>query len=133
MSPESPRLRALRMLLMMDATVLVVLGAALVLAPRGVEQAFHFKEMPTGVTYLIGLWGVMMATLGIGYGFAAFDPASSGVWVIVGIARGALESVFGAVCVARGVVAWEQAGFGIILTAFIALSFAVLYPRKESS
>jgi hypothetical protein len=134
MSPDnSPRIRALRMLLMMDATVLVLLGALFIFAPRQIEAAFHFRDLPAGVDYLVGLWGCCLATLGIGYGIAAFDPRRHVAWVQVGIARGSLEVVFGAICIARGVVTWPQASFGIIVAAFIAGAYLVLYPRKEAA
>jgi hypothetical protein len=132
MPSESPRLRALRMLLMMDATVLILLGVALVFAPRSIEHAFHFPNLPAGVSYLVGLWGATMATLGVGYAMVASDPARSGVWVCMGIARGIAECIVGAVCVLRGIVTWDQAGFGTIIAGFIALAYAMLHPRKEA-
>ncbi len=132
MSPEnSPRIRALRMLMMMDAVVLAGLGVLFIAVPRRIEAVFHFQNLPPGVDYMIGLWGCVFATLGLGYGVAAVDPRRHVLWVQVGIARGLLEVAFGAVCVARGVATWDQAGFGITVAAFIAAAYAALYPRKE--
>src|SRR2546426_652602 len=127
---NSPRMRALRMLLVLDATVLFLLGALFIFLPRQVEAAFHFQNLPEGVSYLIGLWGCVFATLAVGYGVAALDPVRHVVWVQVGIARGALEVILGAVYVARGVVTWQQAGFGIIIAALISTAYIALYPRS---
>ncbi len=128
---DSPRMRALRMLLMADGTVLFLLGVLILMFPRQVLAAFHFTDLPEGVSYLIGLWGCALVTFGIGYAIAATDAARHLVWIQIGIARGLLEAVFGAWCVTRQLVTWEQAGFGIILAAFVALAYLVLYPRKE--
>jgi hypothetical protein len=133
MQPDhSPRIRALRMLMMMDAVVLVGLGALFIAAPRRIEAAFHFQNLPAGVDYMIGLWGCVFATLGFGYAFAAPDPRRHVLWVQMGIARGLLEVVFGAISVARQIVSWQQVSFGIIVATFIAVAYAVLYPRKEA-
>ena len=132
MTPEdSPRIRSLRMFMMMDAVVLTGLGALFIAMPRRIEAAFHFQNLPAGVDYMIGLWGCVFATLGLGYALAAVDPRRNVLWVQMGIARGVLEAVFGATCALRGVVTWEQASFGIFTAVFIAAAYVVLYPRKE--
>lgn len=123
------KLTLLRYLLMLDAAVLFLLGALLICAPRSIEAAFHFQDLPIAVSYLIGLWGCVFATLGIGYLVAATDPVRHVVWVQVGIARGALECLLGVLYLARGVVTWQQAAFGIITAAFITTAYLVLYPR----
>src|SRR2546430_15641701 len=104
----------LRILLALDGAMLFLLGALLILSPRHVEAAFRFKDLPEGVSYIISLWGCILATMAIGYGVASTDPIRHLVWVQVGIARGALECVLGTIYLARGVVTWQQAGFGII-------------------
>src|SRR2546426_834453 len=124
------RLDALRIFLALDAAILFVLGALLIFAPKRVEWAFHFKDLPDGVSYIIGLWGCVLATMAIGYAVAATNPLRHVVWVQVGIARGALECVLGAVYLARGIVTWQQAGAGIIVAAFITIAYLVLYPRR---
>ena len=96
----------LPILLAMDAVVLFLLGLLLILEPKQVELAFHFKDLPGGVSYIIGLWGCVLATMAIGYAVAAMDPIRHLVWVQVGIARGALECILGAIYLARGVVTW---------------------------
>ena len=120
----------LRYLLMIDAAVLILLGALLIFAPAQVERAFHFKDLPPAVGYLIGLWGCVVATLGIGYVVAAMNPIRHVVWVQVGIARGLLECGLGVVYLARGIVTFQQAGFGIMVAALISTAYIVLYPRK---
>ena len=120
----------LRILLALDGAVLFLLGALLILAPRQVEAAFHFKDLPAGVSYIIGLWGCVMVTMAVGYGVASTDPIRHAVWVQVGIARGALECILGALYLAQGIVTWPQAGFGILLAALMTAPYIVLYPRK---
>ena len=129
---NSPRMRALRMLLMADGTALFLLGALVLVFPRQTLAAFHFTNLPEGVNYLIGLWGCALATFGIGYAVAATDATRHVIWVQIGIARGVLEAAFGGWCVARGLVTWEQGGFGIILAGFVAIAYLVLYPGKEN-
>ena len=130
---DSPRIRALRMLMMMDGVVLTGLGALFITVPRRIEVAFHFQNFPPGVDYMVGLWGCAFATLGLGYVLAAVEPRRNVIWVQMGIARGVLEVVFGAMCVFRQVITWEQGAFGIFTAAFIAAAYAVLYPRKEAA
>lgn len=120
------------MLLALDATLLFLLGATFMALPRRVEQAFHFQDLPDGVSYLIGLWGCALATLAIGYALAARNPARHVAWIQVAIARGALECVFGAVCLSRGVVMWQQAGFGILVAGAISIAYIALYPQPEN-
>jgi hypothetical protein len=124
------KLTLLRYLLMLDAAVLFLLGALLIFVPRQVEVAFGFKDLPVAVSYLIGLWGCVFVTLGIGYVVAATQPLRHLVWVQVAIARGALECLLGFVYLARGVVTWQQAAFGIIAAALITVAYIVLYPRS---
>lgn len=124
------KLSPLRVLLVLDAAVLFLLGALLMLAPRRVEFAFQFKDLPEGVSYIIGLWGCVLVTLAIGYAVAATDPIRHVVWVQVGIARGALECILGVLYLTQGVVGWQQAGFGIVVAALITLAYIVFYPRQ---
>src|SRR5437660_7661109 len=125
------KLTLLRYLLMVDAAVLFLLGACLIFAPRWLEMAFHFQDLPGAVSYLIGLWGCVFMTLGFGYVIAATHPIRHLVWVQVGIARGALECLLGMVYLARGVVTWRQAAFGIVTAAVITGAYAALYPRRH--
>ena len=125
-----PPLQLLRFLLKLDAAVLLMLGGLLILVPKQVELTFQFKDLPAGVSYVIGLWGCVMATMGIGYLVAASNPIRHIVWVQVGITRGALECVVGLVYLARGIVTFAQAGSGIILAALFTVGYIVLYPRE---
>ncbi len=115
---------------MLDATVLLLLGAVLILAPEPVERAFQFQNLPAAAAYLIGMWGCVFATLGIGYAVAATDPLRHRVWVQVGIARGGLECLLGLFYLFCGIVTFQQAGLGIILAGIMALAYVALYPRK---
>jgi hypothetical protein len=133
MTPEdSPRIRALRMLMVMDAVVLTGLGILFIAVPHRILAAFHFQNLPQGVDYLIGLWGCVFATIGLGYALAAVAPRRNVLWVQMGIARGVLEAVFGIACGLRGVVTWEQVSFGIFTAVCIAAAYLVFYPRKEA-
>jgi hypothetical protein len=124
------KLTLLRYLLTLDAVVLFLLGAFLICAPGRVETAFHFQNLPDAVAYIIGMWGCVFATLGIGYAIAATNPLRNLAWVQVGIARGALECVLGVVYLLRGTVTFQQAGLGIVLAGLMALAYVVLYPRQ---
>lgn len=123
------RLTLLRYLLILDAVVLLLLGALLIFLPRSIEAAFHFTELPVAVSYLIGLWGSVFVTLAVGYLVAATDPLRHVIWVQVGIARGGLEALIGVTYLARGVVSWQQAAFGLFTAIFITVAYLVLYPR----
>ncbi len=123
----------LRNLLLLDAAVLLLLGLLLIFAPRHVELAFGFKDLPAGMDYVLGLWGCVLVTLGMGYVVAASDPIRHTVWVQVGIARGALECILGLTCLARGIVTFQQAGFGIIIAGLITFAYLILYPRVSQN
>ena len=122
-------MRGLRILLVLDAAVLFWLGVAFIAAPGHIAALFGFRDLPTGVHYLIGMWGCVLATMALGYAVAASDPVRHVVWVQVGIARGTLECLFGLISVLRGVVTWQQAGFGTLVAALVALAYLALYPR----
>lgn len=126
-------LRWLRMVLILDASVLLLLGFFLIFMPGRLETVFHFENLPNGVRYLLGLWGCAFATLGFGYTVAATDPWRHVVWVQMGIARGALECLLGIYYVAQGLVTFQQAGVGIIIAGAIAAGYTVLYPRPGSN
>ena len=129
-SDDSPRIRALRMLMAMDGTVLALLGVAFLCCPAQIEAAFHFQDVSSSVNFLIGLWGCALLTLGIGYGVASIDPIANRLWITIGILRGAIEALFGWWCLTRGIVSWKQSGLTILLAAFMALAYLVLYPRQ---
>jgi hypothetical protein len=121
----------LRLLLVLDALVLFALGTTFIFAPKQVLLAFHFNDLPDGVSYIIGLWGCVLLTMAMGYTVAATNPIRHLVWVQVGIARGALECVLGLVYLARGIVTWPQAIFGIVVAALMTIAYLALYPRRR--
>ena len=128
---ETPRIRAVRVLMVMDAVLLLALGLGFVLRPAVVARVFHFDGLSTGAEFFIGMWGCVFLSLAAGYALAAARPARNVVWVRAGIVRGGLEAAFGLVCVARGVVTWEQARFAVMVGAAVALAYAVWHPRRE--
>lgn len=121
----------LRLLLVLDALVLFALGAVFIFAPQQVQLAFHFSDLPVVVNYIIGLWGCGLLTMSLGYAVAATNPIRHLVWVQVAIARGALECLLGIVYLARGVVTWQQAVFGIVVAALMTVAYIAVYPRKR--
>jgi len=123
------KLTLLRSVLMLDAVVLAALGVLLIFEPSRLEMFFHFNDLPPTVSYLIGLWGCVMLSLAAAYALVSRDPIRHRMWIDIGIVRALIETVFGAVCLARGTVNFSQAGFGTILAASLAIVYIVLYPR----
>ena len=133
MASQSPvRLRMLRALLAVDAAVLVAFGGLFMALPGRVTLAFGFHDLPQAVSYLIGLWGCALISLGIGYAFAIGDPLRNVTWIQVGIVRGAIECAFGFAVVAQHLVTWQQAGFGTIVSGAIAAGYLLLYPKEAA-
>lgn len=116
--------------MVLDAAVLFLLGALFIFVPRVAAGAFGFSDLPTGVFYMIGLWGCVLFTLGFGYAIAATNPLRHEAWIQIGIARGACEFLLGLFYVLNGLVTWKQAGFGIFISAAMALAYLILYPRR---
>ena len=121
----------LKKLMLLDAALLLLLGLLFLFIPHRVEVAFGFGNLPEGASYIIGLWGCVLATLGLGYTAASMDPLRHLIWAQMAIARGALECVFGVVCLARGIVTFQQAAFGIFVAALLTVAYLVCYPRKQ--
>ena len=124
------KLMLLRGLLVVDAAVLFLLGGLLIFAPVQVEQAFHFRDLPPAVAYLLGMWGCLMATMGFGYLVAATHPLRYRVWINIGIIRGALECALGVFYLVRGTITFQQAGLGTLVTGLLAVAYVALYPRQ---
>jgi hypothetical protein len=120
----------LRVLLAMDATVLLAMGALFMAMPTNVGVAFGFRNLPPPACYLIGLWGCALISLGIGYAYAVGDPVRNVTWVRAGIVRGALECMFGFVVLGQHMVTWNQAAFGTIIAGAIATGYVLLYPME---
>lgn len=119
----------LRYLLFLDAIVLAMLGLLLIVAPQRIATFFHFADLPLSVSYLLGLWGCVMLSLGAAYAIVSRDPIRHRLWIDIAIIRALLETAFGFVAMARGVVNFSQAGFGAILAAALALAYLAFYPR----
>ena len=124
------KLMLLRGLLVVDAAVLFLLGGLLIFAPVQVEQAFHFRDLPPAVAYLLGMWGCLMATMGFGYLVAATHPLRYRVWINIGIIRGALECALGVFYLVRGTITFQQAGLGTLVAGLLAVAYVMLYPRQ---
>ena len=118
--------------MLLDAAVLLLLGLLLIFLPGWVELAFRFKDLPTAVDYILGLWGCVLVTLGLGYTVAATNPLHHLVWAQMGIARGLLECLLGAVFLVRGLVTFQQAGVGIIVAGLVTIAYLACYPRAPS-
>lgn len=129
MHDEHERYVALRILLTADATVLLSLGFALMFVPDNLAAVFRFGNLPEVVDYIGGFLGCAFVSLGAGYVVATSDPIRHAIWVWIGIARGLFEVVLSVVCVMRGIVSWQQASFGIVFAAIIAIGYAIFYPR----
>jgi hypothetical protein len=123
------RFPALRALILADASVLMLLGVALIFRPQGVAQALDFRDLPASGDYLIGIMGGLFLTTGLGYLAALRDPLRNLIWIQLGIARGALEVLLGVVYISLGTVSWRQAGFGLIAAATIGAGYLFFYPH----
>ena len=125
------KLSLMRNLMLLDAAVLLLLGLLLIFVPAKIEAAFQFKDMPAGVDYILGLWGCVLVTLGLGYTVAATNPLRHLVWAQMGIARGLLECLLGGIFLARGLVTFQQAGVGIIVAGLVTIAYVACYPRAK--
>jgi hypothetical protein len=123
------KLSVLRTLVLVDAVVLAMIGVLLIFEPQRIAAFFHFTDLPTTVSYLIGLWGCVMLSLAAAYAIASRDPIRHRLWIDIGIVRALLEAVLGVVSICRGTVNFSQAGFGTILAAALAVAYILLYPR----
>lgn len=121
----------LRGLLWLDAVVLVGLGVGFVFAPGRMLNLFGFADASARIAFILGVFGTVYATLGVGYALAARHPLRNQLWVQIAIGRAVAECLFGVVAVSQGMVGWRQAGFGIVVPAFFAVGYALLYPRPD--
>ena len=76
--------------------------------PVRVLLLFGFGSTTPGLTFLLGAFGTVYATMGIGYIFAARSPMRNIAWIQVAIARGTAESLFSLYCVATGMVTFVR-------------------------
>jgi hypothetical protein len=126
------KLSALKNLLLIDAAILIVIGGFFIIAPQQITTFFKFTGIPPAMNYLIGLWGCVLVSLGGGYVVAATNPIRHRLWIQIGIARGALETLLGLAYLAFGAVSFAQAGVEIIAAGLITIAYIVLYPRRSS-
>jgi hypothetical protein len=121
----------LRVLLVFDAVTLFLLGVTFIIVPMRVLLLFGFENAPPNIAFIVGAFGTVYATMGVGYLIAAQQPLRNVAWVQVAIARGVAECLFSVYCVLQGIVTFRQAGFSIIFPALVAVGCLVLYPRPE--
>ena len=125
------RLRLLKIVLNTDGAVLVLLGLLLMFASDQLFIIFKMPEMPEAIRYITGMWGALMATMGIGYFLAARTPHLSASWVMVGIFRAVIEVVISVYYVLTNAVSIQNAWLGVILATWFALAYLVLYPSRK--
>ena len=126
------KLLPLRLLLVFDGLFLFMVGSALMLVPGPLLLLFRFPSMPHDVHYILAMWGCVLATMGLGYLNCAIDPIRNISWIQVGIARGVVEFVFSVVYTALGMAHISQVWLGMVVGAFVALSYLTLYPNDPS-
>jgi hypothetical protein len=131
------RNKLLRIILLADFAVLTILGLLLIFAAEPMFRAFHLDfgaEKALGAArYIVGMWGALMATMGLGYLFAAQDVGHSRSWVLAGLARAVIEVVVSGLALAQGLVSFKTAGMGMFLALWFAIAYLVLYPRGNSA
>ena len=125
------KLLPLRLLLVFDSLFLMSVGMGLMLVPGQLLELFHFPAMPSDVNYILAMWGCVLSTMGLGYLNCAFDPLRNISWIQMGIARGTVEFVFSIVYVALGMASLSQVWLGMLVGAFVALSYITLYPSDR--
>jgi len=125
---EAQRIKLLRVVFYADAFVLMLIGVMLMFATRLMFDIFKMPQMSAETSYITGMWGALMSTMGVGYFLAARIPQQSTNWVIVGIFRAMLEVAVSVFCVVTCVVQSQTAWFGIALAAWFAIAYLVLYP-----
>jgi hypothetical protein len=121
----------LRVLLMFDAVLLLLLGGVFMFMPGRMLVLFGFQNIPSGFAYVVGIFGAVYATMGIGYLLVAQNPLRNVAWVQVGILRGTAESLFSLFSMAQGLVTFRQAGFSLVVPGLLAVGYALLYPRPK--
>lgn len=131
------RNKLLRVILLADFAVLTILGLLLIFAAEPMFSAFHLDfgdaKALGAAKYIVGMWGALMATMGLGYLFAAQKVAESRTWVMAGLARAVIEVVVSILCLAQGLVSFRTAGLGMFLALWFAIAYLILYPRANGA
>lgn len=128
----SKKLSALRFVLLVKIIVnFSVWALPSLFAPAGFLNLFGL-EMPANPVYL-RLVGALTFALGVAYCFAYKDPAGNRAVIMAGILDNGLIAAIIPVLhftgTAMGWFFWMTFG----LTAFFALAFIILYPRKNAA
>ena len=123
-------LRFLRVVLLFDGAVLCSLGAVLLIAPHATWTMFGFSNLPGAANYIVGMYGALMCSLGLGYVLAARRPGHAVPWVLAGIIRGLLEVAVSLGYIFTAIVSFSQAWFGLLLGAWFTLAYIIFYPRR---
>jgi hypothetical protein len=126
------KMTLLRVALILDAAILLLLGASMIFMPGAMTEVFQMGAVPASTHYVIGLFGCALATLSWGYCVAAIDPVRHVAWIQLGILRGTVEVVVGLSYVLRGAVTWVQAGFGLGAATVVVVVYCLLYPRRPT-
>lgn len=123
----------LRFVMQADAIVLAALGIALMVAPDKVLQLFHFSQLPDASVYFMGMWGAILATLGVGYWLASARAEYNLVMVQIGIVRAGLETLLTLAFLLQDKIDFKQAATGIFLPLWFAIAYCILYPRQTAA
>ncbi|MCC7479762.1 hypothetical protein IT575_15075 [bacterium] len=133
MLDSATRNKLLRIIMLADFAVLAVLGLLLIFAAEPMFTTFHLdfgSERALGAArYIVGMWGALMATMGLGYYFAAQNVAQSRSWVLAGLARAVIEVVVSVLALTQGLVSFRTAGLGMFLALWFAIAYLILLPR----
>lgn len=136
MLDNATRSKLLRIILLADFAVLMVLGLLLIFAAQPMFAAFHLdfgdNKALGAARYIVGMWGALMATMGLGYYFAAQNVAQSRTWVMAGLARAVIEVIVSVLCLTQGLVSFRTAGLGMFLALWFAIAYLLLYPRATA-
>ncbi len=135
MLDTTTRNRLLKVIMLADFAVLLILGALLIFAAEPMFRAFHLDfgdgRALGAARYIVGMWGALMATMGLGYYFAAQNVNQSRSWVLAGLARAVIEVIVSIMALAQGLVSFKTAGMGMFLALWFAIAYLVLYPRSS--
>lgn len=137
MLDTATRNKLLRIIMLADFAVLMALGLLLIFAAGPMFAAFKVEMTDPralgAAKYIAGMWGALMATMGLGYLFAARDVENSRSWVLAGLARAVIEVAVSAICLAQHLVTFKTAGLGMFLALWFAIAYLVLYPKPAVS
>lgn len=129
---DAIRLQLLGFAMRVDALVLGALGLGMLVAPKGVLELFKFGPLPPGVSFILGMYGAVMLTLGVAYWQGSALPGQHLVLARIGILRAAVEIFMASYWIAVGAVSLRQGAAGVFLPVWFGLAYALLYPRGDA-